>query len=465
MNLSRLAKLFRLQDDQTDEIVEDVVGDLPERLSAVFDVIRETFGEIAAQVWSVNGAVEVGVLLVALVIAWLLRGPFRALLERLWPGKDVAASKRGMDAVSRLALPIVWLLLLWIGGAVIRELQMATNILRIAVSLLNAWIVIQLVASLVRDRTLGRLLASLAWIVAALNILGLLGPTLSYLNTTSFPLAGPDLTLLKIIKGLLLAVLFVWVAAATSGLVRASLQRSQRLTPSVQNLVAQGARLGLLFLAIVLALSAIGIDLTVFAVFSGAIGVGIGFGLQSIFSNLMAGIILLLEKSVKVGDFIEFDNGLAGEVREINIRATLVTTNDNVDILVPNEEFIKTRVTNWTLREGFRRTRIPFGVAYGTDKDLVRKAALEATENVPHMLTGPGAKPAQVWLTGFGDSSLDFELVVWLRPESVKRPAAVAADYNWAIETALGKYGIEIPFPQRDLHIRSGLPQRIDGGE
>lgn len=462
--MSRLANLFRLQDD-TDEIVEDVVGDLPQRLSAAYEVIREAFGELVAQVWSLNGAIEVGSLFVALVIAWLLRGPFRALVERLWPAKDLPASKHGLTIVSKLALPIVWLLLLWMTSAVLRELQMSTNILRIAVSLLNAWIVIQLVASLVRDRLIAKLFAGLAWIVAALNILGLLAPTLRYLNSTPFPLAGPDLTLLKIIKGLLLAMLFLWVAVATAGLVRASLQRSQRLTPSVQNLVAQGARLGLLFLAVVLALSAIGIDLTVFAVFSGAIGVGIGFGLQSIFSNLMAGIILLLEKSVKVGDFIEFDNGLAGEVREINIRATLVTTNDNVDILVPNEEFIKARVTNWTLREGFRRTRIPFGVAYGTDKDLVKKAALEAASNVPHMLTGPGAKDPQVWLTGFGDSSLDFELVVWLRPESVKRPAAVAADYNWAIETALGKHGIEIPFPQRDLHIRSGLPKRIDGGE
>jgi small-conductance mechanosensitive channel len=165
---------------------------------------------------------------------------------------------------------------------------------------------------------------------------------------------------------------------------------------------------------------------------------------------------MLIEQTVKVGDFVQLESSLTGEVREINIRATLIITNDNVDILVPNSEFINGRVTNLTLRDAFTRVRIPFGVAYGTDKDLVRKAVLEAAETVPHMLIGPKARPPQVWLMNFGESSLDFELVVWIKPESVKRPGAVKADYNWAIETALSKYGIEIPFPQRDLHIRSG---------
>ena len=205
-----------------------------------------------------------------------------------------------------------------------------------------------------------------------------------------------------------------------------------------------------------IALDAIGIDLTALAVFSGALGVGIGFGLQAIFSNMVAGLILLFEQSIKVGDFIDLTDGITGEVKEINIRSTLVTTNDNVDVLVPNSEFINGRVTNWTLRDARRRTRFAFGVAYGSDKELVRKAVLEAAEEVPHTLSDvPGFEP-QVWLVNFGDSSLDFELVVWLKPDSVKRPGAVQAAYNWAIETKLQKYSLEIPFPQRDLHIRSG---------
>jgi small-conductance mechanosensitive channel len=219
----------------------------------------------------------------------------------------------------------------------------------------------------------------------------------------------------------------------------------------------------ILALGLIVGLSSVGIDFTKFALLASALGVGIGFGLQAMASNLVAGLIILFEKSLKVGDFVELNSGVTGEVKEINMRATLITTNDNVDILVPNSEFVAKDVTNWTLREAFRRIHIAFGVAYGSDKELVKKAALEAAENVKWTLKNVRGREPQVWLVNFGDSSLDFELVVWLVPEAVKRPAAVQAAYLWEIETKLGLCGIEIPFPQRDLHLKT-LPQG-DGGE
>jgi len=144
-------------------------------------------------------------------------------------------------------------------------------------------------------------------------------------------------------------------------------------------------------------------------------------------------------------------------VREIRMRATRITTNDNIDILVPNSEFVSGRVTNWTLDEAYRRIRVPFGVAYGSDKDKVRAVILDAANRVPHTLTGIPRRDSQVLLVKFGDSSLDFELVVWLTPQAVKRPALVAAAYLWEIHTALCENNIEIPFPQRDVHFRSVL--------
>ncbi len=211
----------------------------------------------------------------------------------------------------------------------------------------------------------------------------------------------------------------------------------------------------ILAVGIMLGLSSLGLDFTNFAIFASAIGVGLGFGLQNIFSNFVAGLIVLFEKSLNIGDFIELESGLTGEVREINMRSVLITTNDNVDILVPNSEFVTTRVTNWTLREANRRIHVGFGVAYGTDKDLVRSAVLGSAERVNGVLVSPEKRRPQVWLTNFGESSLDFELVVWLTPEAVKRPAAMQAALLWEIETDLSRNGIEIPFPQRDLHIRS----------
>jgi len=212
-------------------------------------------------------------------------------------------------------------------------------------------------------------------------------------------------------------------------------------------------RYALIAIGIVLALEWLGVDSGKFAVIAGALGVGLGFGLQSIFNNFVSGVILLFDRSLKVGDFVQLESGVHGLVRDINIRSTRITTNDNLDILVPNSEFVSGRVTNWTHGEGFRRLRVPFGVAYGTDKERVKLAAIEAAANVPFTLALEGPRRPQVWLVRFGDSSLDFELVVWITNEATKRPSAVQAAYNWELETALVRHGIDIPFPQRDLHL------------
>lgn len=263
--------------------------------------------------------------------------------------------------------------------------------------------------------------------------------------------------------GLLRVVFFLTAAWLLSKFLRHGLQgiAARRAAESVSqsSLYTLGRVMHYVILAIgiLIGLSSIGIDFTKFALLASALGIGIGFGMQALVSNFVAGLIILFEKSLKVGDFVELQSGVAGEVKEINMRSTLITTNDNVDILVPNSDFINKEVTNWTLRDAFRRMRISFGVAYGSDKETVKKAALEAADAVRWTLKDKKARTPQVWLVKFGDSSLDFELVVWLIPEAVKRPAGVQAAYLWEIESKLHQYGIEIPFPQRDLHLRSGF--------
>ncbi len=210
----------------------------------------------------------------------------------------------------------------------------------------------------------------------------------------------------------------------------------------------------IVFIGFIFALSLLGVSFNRMALIFGALGVGIGFGLQNIVNNFFSGVIVLFERSLKVGDFVELESGVFGEVKDIKIRSTLVRTTDNIDIIVPNSEFISGRVTNWTLAERFRRFRIPFSVAYGSDKNLVRKAVIEEAMTVRHTMKISGFEP-QVWMTGFGDSALNFTLGVWVEAESVRRPAPMTSDYLWAIDDALRKYNIEIPFPQRDLHLRS----------
>lgn len=202
-------------------------------------------------------------------------------------------------------------------------------------------------------------------------------------------------------------------------------------------------------------LATMGVDFTNLTVLVGALGIGVGFGLQDVVANFIAGLIILFERHLRVGDFVELESGVAGEVREILMRATRVVTNDNVNVLVPNSEFVRGRVLNWTLDEADRRIHVPFGVAYGSDKDQVRAAGLEAAGRVGFTLQGIPPRAPQVWLVRFGESTLDFELVVWVTQDGVMRPGAARAAYLWEIHTTLQQRGIQIAFPQRDLHLRS----------
>jgi len=279
-----------------------------------------------------------------------------------------------------------------------------------------------------------------------------LGPILNY---ELLPFAGLSVT----VGGLLLAcvvLLGTWLVSAAARRALASYgEKHPNTNRASLYTVTRLLQYLLLVVGALLALSLAGIPVGRLAVFAGALGVGLGFGLQAIFSNFISGLILLFDKSLKVGDFVELESGVHGEVRDVKIRATRIVTNNNIDILVPNSEFVNGRVVNWTYRDVSRRVRIPFGVAYGSDKEVVKRAALEAAAEVPFTLEQNGPRRPQVWLSEFGDSSLNFELVVWLTAEATKRPGAVKAAYNWALHSALARHCLEIPFPQQDLHLRS----------
>ena len=255
------------------------------------------------------------------------------------------------------------------------------------------------------------------------------------------------------------AVALLLAASLLSMLVQRALRRyGDRHAKANQAALFTVSRLvhyAMLAIGVLLALDQVGLSPSRLTVFAGALGVGLGFGLQAIFSNFVSGLILLFDGSLKVGDFVELDGDIRGTVRSIDIRSTRVTTNDNIDVLVPNSEFMTKRVVNWTYGSVNRRIRVPFGVAYGTDKELVKKAALEAAERVPFTLATEGDRRPQVWLVDFADSSVNYLLVVWLNEAASRRNTAVMAAYLWELDTALKAHGIEIPFPQRDLNLRS----------
>ncbi|MDD2883938.1 MAG: mechanosensitive ion channel [Dechloromonas sp.] len=272
-----------------------------------------------------------------------------------------------------------------------------------------------------------------------------------------FRLGDTDVTLFRVVGLIGILAFFWWFSSATERVLRQLARRGNvvKFSDSAVFSLTRIVRYLVWIIGSLVGLAYLGIDLASLAIVGGAMGVGIGFGLQNIFSNLVSGIIILLEKTLKVGDFVDLQSGVVGKVTEIGLRYTRVTTNDNVDVIVPNSEFINGRVTNWTFDDALRRIHVPFGVAYGSDKLQVREVVTAAASRVEGTIH-QGKRIPEVWLVNFGDSSLDFELVVWVSHELAMAPGRTHARYIWEIETALKDASIEIPFPQRDLHVRSG---------
>lgn len=270
-----------------------------------------------------------------------------------------------------------------------------------------------------------------------------------------FDIGGTPVTPAGIIKMLLILGLAIGISWFIRFLLARGIRRRQAAQSPAFYALGRILHYIIVMAGVFAALGSIGIDFTSFALIAGALSVGIGFGLQAIVSNFVSGLILLFEGTLRVGDFIELDGTLRGVVKEINTRATVITTNDSVDLVVPNSVLVTTQLTNWTLRESYARLRVDFGVAYGTDKDLVAKLANEAIRKLDCALTNmPGREP-QVRLSGFGDNALEFTVLFWVSRQGVRRPGRTRAEFLWELETLLRENQVEIPFPQRDIHFRS----------
>ncbi len=275
-----------------------------------------------------------------------------------------------------------------------------------------------------------------------------------WMNSSLFSISGTPVTPIGLLRFLLilfigwfLSRVFQHTIKKVNNRTHGGMQESSLMT------LSRIASFFLIGVSLLVGFSSLGIDVTKLALVASALSVGIGFGLQNIINNFVSGIILLFERSMKVGDYIVLADGTRGEVREINIRSTVINTNDNIDVIVPNSDFVNSNVTNWTMNERFLRLKIPFGVAYGSDKELVRRIVVDAALSLPYTLNLTERQYPQVRLENFGDSSLDFLLVVWVKAEWANRPGRVKAAYNWEIETTLVKHKVEIPFPQREVRL------------
>jgi small-conductance mechanosensitive channel len=265
-------------------------------------------------------------------------------------------------------------------------------------------------------------------------------------------LPGIKLSLLQIFLLVALVIAVFWISSRTKHFLFNRLLAQSGLDRSLQYAIAQIVSNVVLVVGIFIVLENTGIHLAALTVFAGAVGVGVGFGLQNIASNFISGLVILAERPITIGDRVEVA-GVIGRVQQIRARSTVIITNDNIAMIVPNSKFIDSPVTNWHYGDPRVRFRLPVGVAYGSDIAKVRETLLAVGRENPNTLEEPAPS---VFLKKFGDSSIDFELVVW-SSEMSARPSRYRSDLNFAIVEKFLEAKIEFPFPQRDLHIRDGV--------
>ncbi|MBN2706085.1 MAG: mechanosensitive ion channel, partial [Deltaproteobacteria bacterium] len=272
-----------------------------------------------------------------------------------------------------------------------------------------------------------------------------------------FSLGSSTIDLLIIIKILVLFVLGIILLRLMRLKIATLLVQKAALSPgAVNSITTLGYYAGLLVGAIII-LSSAGLDLSQLSIILGALGVGIGFGLQTITNNFISGIILLTEQTVKVGDLVTISDGLVGEVKNVSIRTTVIRTIEGEDIIVPNSDLISNRVNTWTYGDDWRRLNIPFGVSYDSDPDEVVRLAEAAAREVS-ITREDFMHPLKIFFEGFGDNSLDFSIRVWCRMTNLKAPTGLKSEYYFALFRKFKQAGITIPFPQRDLHLQSASP-------
>ncbi len=270
-----------------------------------------------------------------------------------------------------------------------------------------------------------------------------------FLSRPLFELNGKDFTLLKIIIFIGSLVFIFIVSSKIRFLITAKLLRGRKMSEASKHTIGILSRYFVLVFGLIVLLNQVGIDLDSITVILGALGVGIGFGLQNIINNIVSGMIILFERPIQVGDRVEV-NEIEGNVVEVSLRSTVVKTNDNVNIIVPNSEFISKNVINWSHGDSKVRRRIQVGVSYQEDPEEIRKLLLEVAEETDAVLKKP---EPDVIFKQFGDSSLDFELRVWTMTLASK-PGVLNSDINFRIAKKFRENNIEIPYPQRDLHIK-----------
>lgn len=429
----------------------------PAPIDELFDANRwETFSGslvewVQAHLLTQATLIELALIVGASLVALLMYSRFRERLQALGvTHRRYELLRRLWQKVSSNAFAILWLAVQIVLVLLASYFELRHSLLSLTTNLLAAWVVINIATAFVRNAGVASAIAIVAWSVAALNIAGYLDYTMEFLDGLALNVGNISISALTVIQAIVTLGVLLWLANIATQVVDGRIRRSSSLSPSVQVLSGKLVRIGFATIALLTSLSIVGVDLTALAVLGGAIGVGLGFGLQKIFANLVSGFILLLEKSIKPGDVIAV-GGYYGRVDSLGARYVSVYTRDGIEHLIPNEDLIVNRVENWSYSQNLLRLRKTVGVHYKADIDKAIELCLEAASETPRILDDP--KPVCL-LSDFADSAVNLEMRFWIN-DPMNGRANVTSDLLLRIWRKWHAHDIEIPYPQRDLHLRS----------
>jgi small-conductance mechanosensitive channel len=422
-------------------------------LHEIVETVQNALRSVGAEVASPWFYLQFGLILAAAGIAWAADAAIRSRVDMSslamrWPMPlrhfvrvMVLSASTAIFAIEMIASRVIMSHATW---------PSRSYLIVVSAKLALAWLAIRLITSVIRNAFIVRVVSLAAWTVAALSIIGQLDAAIDLLDSYSLEIGGLRLTPLLLIKAGALVIFAVWLTNIASNFAESRINRSTDLTPSIQVLLIKMIRMGLLVVAVVIALGAVGINLSALAVFTGAAGVGIGLGLQKIVANFISGLILLVDKSVKPGDLVTIGDN-TGRISAMKTRYISVAPGDGREFLIPNEDLVTQKVINWTYTDKNTLVKIPFATNYDADPRGVCKIAMETAAAAPRAIKG---KPPNCILTEFAEAGMKFSLTFWIAdPDGMDN---VKSDVMLALWEAFKGGGIRVAYPVREIRVRGG---------
>ena len=401
---------------------------------------------------------QIAAALAAAILARLLA----SLLSRRLPSPGefavasrVGAVRRGLYRARALLFPALAVLLLGVAAEVLFADLQHSWLVRLAQSIAMVFLLYVIVEQFVRSQWIVTMFKWVGIPIATLHIFGGLDDVANYLDTLSLEVGNIRVSALALSRTIIFGSLLFWLGRMSNAAGKEVIRSQQALDAGTREVFVKLFEIALYVIVFLLLLQVMGINLTALAVFGGALGVGLGFGLQQIASNFISGIIILLDRSLSIGDYIEFEDGNAGRLSDLNMRYAVLEAFDGKELMVPNEKFITTSFVNWTHKNHKQRYSLNFSVAYKTDLDQLFELVREVVARHPQVISGPDIpieERPDAEISAFGDSGIDILVEFWM--EGIDDgPNRVRADLLLDIWRALRDHGIEIPFPQREVRV------------